>query len=69
MTDSILCTVKQVEAICVFLQQTKVAFWFATTIENQWGDTPTSQIVWGVLVWNGLNRHTHKGFPNLGKNF
>jgi hypothetical protein len=69
MTDSILCTVEQVEAICVFLQQTKVAFWFATTIERNRGNTPTSQIVWGVLIWNGLKRHTHNGFPSFEKNF
>jgi len=31
--------------------------------------TPTSQIVWGVLVWNGLKPHTHKGFYDWEKNF
>jgi len=33
------------------------------------GITPISQIVWGVLIWNGLKQHTHGGVHYLEKNF
>jgi hypothetical protein len=36
---------------------------------RMWGLPPISQIVRGVLIWNGLKPHTHDGFQNLEKNF
>ena len=67
MTDSILCTVKQVEAILVVLQGQRFATQKSATNLSKVGDTPTSQNVWGVLIWSGLQTHIHNRFPNLGK--
>jgi hypothetical protein len=36
---------------------------------RMWGLPLTSQIVRGVLIWNGLNPHTYNGFCSLEKNF
>jgi hypothetical protein len=33
------------------------------------GIAPISQIVWGVLVWNGLTHYIYEGFLNFKKNF
>lgn len=34
-----------------------------------WGDTPTLDLLWGVLVWIGLYPYTHRGYHYFEKNF
>jgi hypothetical protein len=69
MTDSILCTVEQVEAILVFLQGQRLQLKSVQLTRDDGGSTPTSQNVRGVLIWNGLKRYTHGGFSKLEKKF
>jgi hypothetical protein len=42
---------------------------FRLTTPVDGGNTPTSQIVMGVLVWIGLQHYIHDGFLRWEKNF
>jgi len=42
---------------------------FATDFQGlprkQWGSTPTSQFVWGVVMWSRLPSHGHEGYGGM----
>ena len=69
--SSCLASVSHVRTIAPSIKITLNSFiflvWLVLVID--WGDTPTSQFVLGVLTWRGLFSYVHNSFPNLEKNF